>query len=65
MSLFGHIQTPEKLPEKIEFEAAKRESEEARSYARQSIATAREEMTWLEDALTPDRSRRRLDFPRQ
>lgn len=47
--------------EKAEFEEAKRVSEEARCYAWEQLASARADMTWLEDALTPDRRMRRLD----
>lgn len=53
-----YIRDSENSPEKEEFEAAKRESEDARSYAAESIATARREMpwmNWMEDALTPPR----------
>lgn len=50
---------PEEVPEKRAFERAKRESEAAREYARRSIETARREMNWLEDALTPPASERK------
>lgn len=57
--------TQDNQAEKQEFEKAKKDSEEARAYARQSIKTAREDMTWLEDAIIPIWSARRTDRQEQ
>lgn len=62
MHITTHRRPPEELPEKEEFEEAKRASEEARLYARASIDKARLEMNWLEDALTPIEKRRRENW---
>lgn len=43
----------EELPEKRDFEAARKASEDAQAYARDSLASIRRDLNFLEDALIP------------
>lgn len=59
MQMRRRVRTPEPPEEKKAFEAAIRESAESQEYARKSIAKARGDMIWMEDALSyfpPDRN---------